>query len=454
MEKKKQKKKPVTLERISVQNLFGRFQHQIDLNQEEGITIISAPNGYGKTVILNLIKYFFSLSFTSFQNYQYDKFSLFFSDTSRIDVKNKKDRKSNENLFFRESEVEFQLYIGKKKSSSWVLDINDLIDNMPRIDRYIPWIERVSRDEWIDERSGKIYSSLEALESFSSDIPSSVQIDLNIPDWLRKICSSVECHLVETQRLLFFESDEASSYRYSRRAIQSRPVVERNALNLRQIISRYVSEYAQQSQKLDESFPKRILDEIDKDAPSEDKIRKSLSDLEGRRNQLVDSGILDKTFSQEISESQIISDNTIKNILNVYLEDTKKKLGVFDEIYEQISIFLDIVNEHFNFKRISISADAGMKVVDDFDNEVPLSALSSGEQHEMIMLYDLIFRVSDNSLILIDEPELSLHVAWQLRFIEDLGKIQQLKPLKIVLATHSPQIVADRWDLAVDLASG
>jgi predicted ATP-binding protein involved in virulence len=79
--------------------------------------------------------------------------------------------------------------------------------------------------------------------------------------------------------------------------------------------------------------------------------------------------------------------------------------------------------------------------------------LSSGEQHELVMIYDLLFRVPDNALILIDEPELSLHVAWQKKFIPDLQEIQKLRSIQVIIATHSPQIINDRWDLAVELSS-
>src|SRR5690349_22975449 len=40
---------------------------------------------------------------------------------------------------------------------------------------------------------------------------------------------------------------------------------------------------------------------------------------------------------------------------------------------------------------------------------IDVEALSSGEQHELVLLFDLIFRVEKNTLVLIDEPELSLH---------------------------------------------
>ena len=85
------------------------------------------------------------------------------------------------------------------------------------------------------------------------------------------------------------------------------------------------------------------------------------------------------------------------------------------------------------------------------ETTLPPEKLSSGEQHELVLLYELLFKVKPGSLILIDEPELSLHIAWQLEFLEDLQEITQLADLDVLIATHSPQIINDRWDLTVRL---
>ena len=79
--------------------------------------------------------------------------------------------------------------------------------------------------------------------------------------------------------------------------------------------------------------------------------------------------------------------------------------------------------------------------------------LSSGEQHELVLLYELLFRLEPNALVLLDEPEISLHVAWQERVLSDLKKIVELSGVDIVVATHSPEIIRDRWDLTVGLSA-
>jgi predicted ATP-binding protein involved in virulence len=82
---------------------------------------------------------------------------------------------------------------------------------------------------------------------------------------------------------------------------------------------------------------------------------------------------------------------------------------------------------------------------------VPLDRLSSGEQHQLILTFDLLFEVTENFLILIDEPELSLHVTWQKSFIESLRRIISLNGFDVLLATHSPAVVARHFNLAIEL---
>jgi len=63
----------------------------------------------------------------------------------------------------------------------------------------------------------------------------------------------------------------------------------------------------------------------------------------------------------------------------------------------------------------------------------------------------LLFKAEENSLVLIDEPEISLHVVWQREFLNDIQEIIELQKIDVVIATHSPQIINDRWDLTVGL---
>jgi len=166
---------------------------------------------------------------------------------------------------------------------------------------------------------------------------------------------------------------------------------------------------------------------------------------------LIDAGLLDQSGALQILTQADLEGREVRQVIGVYLEDVEQKFSQFDELFKRVSLFKDIIKEKFQFKEIAISREHGISVRTEDQLQIGLSELSSGEQHELVLLYELLFGVKDDALILIDEPELSLHVGWQVRFLPDLQRIQKLKPLHIVIATHSPQIINDRWDLTVEL---
>ncbi|SDY80884.1 AAA domain-containing protein, putative AbiEii toxin, Type IV TA system [Collimonas sp. OK242] len=74
---------------------------------------------------------------------------------------------------------------------------------------------------------------------------------------------------------------------------------------------------------------------------------------------------------------------------------------------------------------------------------ISLRRASSGEQCMLVSMLGIASYISDDSLILIDEPEISLHPEWQEKYFEILhSAFSHYKRCQFVIATHSPQIVA------------
>jgi AAA15 family ATPase/GTPase len=72
--------------------------------------------------------------------------------------------------------------------------------------------------------------------------------------------------------------------------------------------------------------------------------------------------------------------------------------------------------------------------------EFDITGLSSGEKQLFFRIMALKMFEANNSVILIDEPEISLHPAWQQKIIkvyENIGENNQ-----VIVATHSPHIIA------------
>ena len=120
------------------------------------------------------------------------------------------------------------------------------------------------------------------------------------------------------------------------------------------------------------------------------------------------------------------------------------------QLAESLDVFRDVVNSFYTNKVLRISN--GRIYIDLRDGTtLPLDSLSSGEKHILIMFYRLLFQAEPGSLVVFDEPEISLHVSWQQRLGPLLNDICRLRDLQILIATHSPQVIHDMWDLANEL---
>ena len=69
--------------------------------------------------------------------------------------------------------------------------------------------------------------------------------------------------------------------------------------------------------------------------------------------------------------------------------------------------------------------------------------LSSGEKQMLIILLTVLVENREPYVLLMDEPEVSLHVEWQQRLLE---LIMDLNPnVQIILSTHSPAVIMSGW---------
>lgn len=69
--------------------------------------------------------------------------------------------------------------------------------------------------------------------------------------------------------------------------------------------------------------------------------------------------------------------------------------------------------------------------------------LSSGEKQMLVILLTVLVENREYYALLMDEPEISLHIEWQQKLI---GLIRQLNPnAQIILSTHSPAMIMDGW---------
>ena len=65
-------------------------------------------------------------------------------------------------------------------------------------------------------------------------------------------------------------------------------------------------------------------------------------------------------------------------------------LSIFDDLFAKVNLLTDIINRRFKLKQISTNRRVGVLTTDFQGRTIPLDSLSSGEQHQLVMMYELI----------------------------------------------------------------
>lgn len=77
------------------------------------------------------------------------------------------------------------------------------------------------------------------------------------------------------------------------------------------------------------------------------------------------------------------------------------------------------------------------------NHRVEVTDASSGELSLVVTLLGIASSIEDRSLVLIDEPEISLHPQWQAEYLQRLGDaFADFRGCHFVVATHSPTLVS------------
>lgn len=154
------------------------------------------------------------------------------------------------------------------------------------------------------------------------------------------------------------------------------------------------------------------------------------------------------TLVQKYRFINIVDTNLIKDIpsfiatkiITAIFQNKNEKVGdvqkkVFDEINEIFEIL------EINVKVEDISQDG--RNIPIFKNSAgekfDINELSSGEKQLFLRTLAIKMLNPENSIILIDEPEISLHPKWQQQIVDVYKKIG--KNNQIIIATHSPHIL-------------
>jgi predicted ATPase len=105
--------------------------------------------------------------------------------------------------------------------------------------------------------------------------------------------------------------------------------------------------------------------------------------------------------------------------------------------------FLDIMDDLYRATDKKIDRDSNEIAL--FFGDTPLTPyqLSSGEKQILVILLTVLVQNNQPAVLIMDEPEISLHIDWQEKLI---AYIRELNPnVQVIIATHSPGIIIDGW---------
>ena len=113
------------------------------------------------------------------------------------------------------------------------------------------------------------------------------------------------------------------------------------------------------------------------------------------------------------------------------------------EVSKPKAVFQDMIDQLFSDTE---------KKIDRKNNEIQFHQngetltpyqLSSGEKQLLVILLTVLVENNEHYALLMDEPEISLHIELQQQLI---GLIRKLNPnAQIILSTHSPALIMDGW---------
>lgn len=428
------------IQRIRLTKLFGLYDYDIKFGEEPPVKLLTGPNGYGKTTILMAVDHLYKGNFWYFHFLPFDRFVVTLTNQEiEIQKVNLKPEPLYEGMASEETDTDMfeEAIVLKDKEGN---EIERVAINEEYIQRLISsFRRRIAREPGIfkdEELIARFYESAddEYIQKNCRNISLALQEHETRYLPAQRIYNHGVMTLQPANRLMreyYYEIDHVNN-------------------EISRLYRRTQTMFAQASQKIDATFISRLVRRSE--SYNKDELKSKLDALEKRidgykvLNLISDMEVLDYSLEDEVSYENL------KTALSLYVDDMNAKMDKFESLYQKISLYKRVVTSKVLSEKTIDFSEEGLTVTNTNKKVLrDLHKLSSGEQNLLILYYDLIFRSNSKTILLIDEPENSLHVAWQERMLDDYIEMTKTTGCQIVMATHSPTFVHGRWDIATDL---
>ncbi|TDD58017.1 hypothetical protein E1263_20895 [Kribbella antibiotica] len=426
---------------VRVEGLFGHLRHDIPISASAP-TILTGPNGAGKTHVLMLLRAALIVDLKTLFKLPYTEFEVQFSDNHQLQIRRA--------IVKDEPELEIAALKGGKADgrAAKVRAVDFEEPDLPR--HIIP----LPDGRLYDSRIERTLSAETAQRRYGPLIITPRRRFNNYPAIVRMISENAPI-LIDTKRLDaalpgHLQSDiEGFHSNPTERALASSSI-GRYIGQIRIQVTEARRASVQATQSADLSFAARALAAAS-DRIKEDPLHQRYDAIVDRYEDLARNGLAIGEAPLSFPEK---TTPTVRRILNVFLDDWERRLKPLLPVNEKIKTLRDILDTKLakSGKRTAMAA-RGQLVFQSFatGQRVRVANLSSGEQHLVALFTLLLFTANGDSLVLIDEPEISMHAAWKHAFLDDISRVALLTDLQIIVATHSTAIINGRWDLTQEL---
>ena len=303
------------IDKIVVTGLFGRFDHELTFRPDERITIIHGPNGFGKTMILRILNALFNQAPMTLARMPFQAISVDFDDHSSLKVVRSRNEESSVPA---KQQVEIQFRTNPaEQGESYVpagIDPKELPFPVGAIEEMIPLLDQIGPDKWRHRRTHETLGLEDVLEQFADDLPLDESVSLpSMPDWLKAVREAMPVRFIDTERLTRPLPTQFPSRHYwtspYERPYRMRRTVTQYSEELGELVQKTLSDYGSLAQSLDRTFPVRLVEEPPRPDYTMESLRSELSDVEAKRAQLVEAGLLAQEFEGEVPSLEKVDDS-------------------------------------------------------------------------------------------------------------------------------------------------
>lgn len=425
---------------ITVLGLFGRYNYEIDLTQqnptEHSLAILYGQNGSGKSTILRILYHALSSSTvrahrTSLAHMPFSYARIVLSDGNWISYENyttekRQQQRLRAEAFFDGAHVVETMIIGRdgRIDASTVSEEQQSVASFTSMLNIEPVILTDTRQFFSD--------LLEPDDDVREEVPADGRQGASLDVLLNSRRSADLVRAVDLVETYF-------GFRIFRASREGLVQVDQTYAS---IVEQIVSSEQGAGRPRKRTIPDLMA---------------RVAELARQSEPFADYGLLPEVeYEDLISSLDAAADKSgpiLASVLSPYLEGMEQRLESMLPILRTLDAYISLTSDFLADKRVYYEAeDSSISVVDDFSHSsIELTSLSSGER-QLLVLLSVVTAMRDRSkLFIIDEPELSLNPSWVRSIIPALLTLMNDSQMQLMCATHSIEILAPYDRNVVDL---